>query len=147
MAARGAKRSLPLISFTDAHQVVSIVVKLGKDLGTTQLFKGWRHQGQCIGILHSDLGYSTIINTWPEPTSLLFHSKETSFSRWYRWDNVALLECFLDVPLHGPLFCEWEWVDFVLWRHCTWEKISSTVKWSMWWPVALTLLNLLVNPW
>ncbi len=105
VARRSHEGGLPLVPLTYPDEVVCAAeVQLGEETCSAKLLQCSRDEGKWIPELDCNLIQTPIIYARPQTTVLLYHKEEAQSSRGCRWSDVALLESFLYVLLHGLLF-------------------------------------------
>ncbi len=133
MACRSHEGGLPLLPLTYPEEVVCAAeVQFSEETGSAELLQCSRNEEKWIPKLDRNLIQSPIIYARPQTTVLLCHKEETRSSRGCRWSDVALLESFLNVLLHGLLLRNGEWVYSTTGHWLTWKQIDGTVPWPMW---------------
>ncbi len=133
VARRSHEGGLPLVPLTYPDEVVCAAeVQLGEETCSAKLLQCSRDEGKWIPELDCNLIQTPIIYARPQTTILLCHKEEARSSRGCRWSDVALLESFLYVLLHGLLFRNGEWVYSPTGHWLTWKQIDGTVPWPIW---------------
>lgn len=97
-----------------SHAVHTVVhtrkVTLGEHSGYTHQFQGSQEEGRRKECNDIWLLFCWGTSNQCRATSLC--PSASSFKKLQMWMNVALLECFFHILLHGLLFWQGEWVNF-----------------------------------
>ncbi len=132
VASSGHKGCLTIMPFMYPDEDKSTPeVQLSEDLSSAKLFQGCRGKRMRVTELYCYLVECPVIYARPQASILFGNKEKAESSKGSRWMDVALLQCLLDILLHGLLFGDGERINFASGHWFTKQDVNGTVTWSV----------------